>query len=120
MYYSTSHALPPRLARILECMLPLYVDRHELEGVTAEDVAAFHPRDLDVQDGFGVRFVTSWYDSDAGHAFCLVDSPNREAVRRAHGEAHGAVPGRVIEADLRAVRQFPGPNPGPAGGRAGH
>jgi hypothetical protein len=39
--------------------MPLYLDWHDLgEGVTAEDVALAHGRDLQVQDRYGVRYLS--------------------------------------------------------------
>lgn len=59
--------------------MPLYMDRHDLSGVTASDVAMAHWMDLEVQDKYGVRYLTYWYDPNTAATFCLVDSP---AVRR--------------------------------------
>jgi hypothetical protein len=43
--------------------MPLFIDRNELADATAADLAAAHLRDLEVQDEFGVRFVTYWFDA---------------------------------------------------------
>jgi class 3 adenylate cyclase len=63
--------------------MPLYMDRHDLSDATAADVAVAHMRDLEVQDGFDVRFVTYWFEADAGSGFCLVEGPDAEAAFRA-------------------------------------
>ena len=34
--------------------MPIYMDRHDLRGLTAEDVAEAHRRDIDIQDRHGV------------------------------------------------------------------
>ncbi len=86
--------------------MPLFMDRHDLPGVTAAELAAAHVHDLAVQDRFGVRFVTYWFEEDAGSGFCLVEGPDREAVEAAHREAHGLVPSQVIEVDQSVVRGF--------------
>jgi hypothetical protein len=86
--------------------MPLYMDRHDLPDATAADVAAAHMRDLEVQDGFGVRFVTYWFEEDAGSGFCLIEGPNEEAVVAAHRAAHGLLPSNVIEVDQAVVRGF--------------
>ena len=86
--------------------MPLYIDRHDLPDATAADVAAAHMRDLEVQDGFGVRFVTYWFEEGAGSGFCLVEGPDEEAVEAAHRAAHGLLPSNVIEVDQAAVRGF--------------
>jgi len=79
--------------------VPLYIDRHDLADATAADIAVAHMRDLEVQDGFGVRFVTYWFDEDAGSGFCLVEGPDEQAVEAAHRAAHGLLPSNVIEVD---------------------
>ncbi len=86
--------------------MPLFMDRHDLEDATAAEVAVAHMRDLEVQDGFGVRFVTYWFDQDAGSGFCLVEAPDVEAVEAAHRAAHGLLPSSVIEVDQAVVRGF--------------
>jgi hypothetical protein len=86
--------------------MPLYIDRHDLADATAADVAAAHMRDLEVQDGFGVRFVTYWFEEAAGSGFCLVEAPDEEAVEAAHRAAHGLLPSNVIEVDQAAVHGF--------------
>jgi class 3 adenylate cyclase len=86
--------------------MALFMDRHELPDATAADMAAAHVRDLEVQDRFGVRFVTYWFEEGAGSGFCLVEGPDAEAVEAAHREAHGMLPSQVIEVDQAAVRGF--------------
>ncbi|MEO7804018.1 MAG: nickel-binding protein [Actinomycetota bacterium] len=97
--------------------MTLFMDRHEkLEGVTAEDIAAAHLSDVAVQDKYGVKYITYWFDSDSESAFCLVDAPSKEAAEAVHKEAHGLVASRIIEVDPRRVEDFLGrieePHPG--------
>jgi hypothetical protein len=73
--------------------MALFMDRHEIPGATAADIAAAHMKDLGVQDRFGVRFL-------------LMEGPDREAVEAAHREAHGLMPSEVIEVDETVVRGF--------------
>jgi len=92
------------------------MDRHDLPGATAEDVARAHVADLEVQDRFGVQYTTYWFDPINESAFCLVHAPSKEAAETVHREAHGLVAGQVIDVDERAVREFLGqivePTPG--------
>lgn len=38
--------------------MPLYLDiHHKMEGLTAEEVAACHAEDLEVQDKYGVKYL---------------------------------------------------------------
>jgi len=86
--------------------MPLYMDRHDLPGTTAADIAAAHVRDLEVQDEFGVRFVTYWFEEEAGSGFCLVEGPSKEAVEAAHRASHGLVPSNVVEVEEVNIRGF--------------
>jgi Protein of unknown function (DUF4242)/Adenylate and Guanylate cyclase catalytic domain len=86
--------------------MPLYMDRHDLSDATAADLAAAHLRDLEVQDQFGVRFVTYWFEDGADSGFCLVEGPDEHSVEAAHRAAHGLVPSHVIEVDQTSVRGF--------------
>ncbi|HEX3361840.1 MAG TPA: nickel-binding protein [Solirubrobacterales bacterium] len=86
--------------------MPLYMDRHDLPDATAADIASAHMHDLEVQERFGVRFVTYWFEEDAGSAFCLVDSPDKESVQAAHSASHGLLPLNVVEVDEASIRGF--------------
>jgi Protein of unknown function (DUF4242)/Adenylate and Guanylate cyclase catalytic domain len=96
--------------------MPLFMDRHELPDATAADLAAAHMRDLEVQQKFGVNFVTYWFEEGASRGFCLVEAPDEESVEAAHRAAHGLLPSNVIEVDEVSVRGFFGRlNTHPAG-----
>jgi class 3 adenylate cyclase len=88
--------------------MPYFMDRHDLADMTAEQVAAAHVRDLEVQGKHGVQFITYWFDAQRQHAFCLATGPDKEAVDAAHREAHGLVATQVIEVDEAAVLHFLG------------
>ncbi|MGO7207827.1 nickel-binding protein, partial [Rhizobium ruizarguesonis] len=97
--------------------MPIFMDRHFLEGTTAADVARAHRMDLDIQDKYGVKFLTYWFDQRRGTAFCLVDAPDAETAQCVHREAHGFVAGEIVEVALSAVEAFLGrihdPEPAP-------
>src|SRR6185295_6890355 len=89
--------------------MPIYMDRHDVsEAVTAEHVAQLHQQDLKVQDQFGCRGITYWFDDKRKTAFCLIEAPNADAIRKMHDEAHGDVPYSVIEVDPGVVEVFLG------------
>ncbi len=88
--------------------MPYYMDRHELAGVTAADIAAAHMQDLQVQGKYGVQYVNYWFDYQAQHAFCLAKRPTQEAVEAVHHASHGLVATEIIEVDESAVRRFMG------------
>jgi hypothetical protein len=86
--------------------MPLYMDRHDLPDATAADIANAHLRDLEVQERFGVRFITYWFEEEAGSAFCLVEGPDKESVEAAHSASHGMLPLNVVEVDEASIRGF--------------
>ena len=88
--------------------MPIFLDRHDLSGLTAADIAEAHRKDLEVQGRYGVRFLTYWFDETRGTGFCLIDAPDIETAMRVHDEAHGDVAKDVIEVDLSAVQAFLG------------
>lgn len=88
--------------------MPLFMDRHDILGSTAKDVAQAHDSDLQVQDRHFCKAITYWYDEPRGTAFCLIEAPSESAVREMHREAHGLIPNQVIEVDGSAVAQFLG------------
>ena len=88
--------------------MPVYMDRHYVEGATRHALADAHQRDMALQDKYHVKFLTYWFDEMRCTAFCLVEAPNRETIERAHNEAHGSVPNEVIEVDPNVVESFLG------------
>ncbi|HKP24674.1 MAG TPA: nickel-binding protein [Dongiaceae bacterium] len=88
--------------------MPIFMDRHNLKDVTLADVAEAHKKDVEIQDHYGVRYLTYWFDESRGTTFCLVDAPNKEAAECVHREAHGHIAGEVLEVSLAAVEAFLG------------
>jgi class 3 adenylate cyclase len=101
-------ALPPAPGVGHPCGVPLFMDRHEFVGLTAEEAAVAHLKDLEVQSQFGVRFVTYWFDDERQTAFCLATGPNRDAVEAVHRASHGIMPYQIIEVDGGTVARFMG------------
>jgi AraC-like DNA-binding protein len=89
--------------------MPIYMDRHDVsETVTAEHVAHLHQQDLKVQDQFGCRGLTYWFDDKRKTAFCLIEAPDMKALEDMHNHAHGQVPHRIIEVEPSIVESFLG------------
>jgi hypothetical protein len=88
--------------------MPIYMDRHYIEGATAHAVANAHTADLAIQDKYRVKFLTYWFDEERSTAFCLIDSPNKETIQSAHDEAHGGIPNEILEVDPMVVEAFLG------------
>ena len=88
--------------------MPIFMDRHDMRDVTAEAIAAAHHRDLEVQDKYGVKYMTYWFDQQRGTGFCLVDAPDAATAAQVHREAHGEIPSDIIAVDLATVEAFLG------------
>ena len=88
--------------------MPVYMDRHYIEGATRHAVADAHQKDLAIQEKYDVKFLTYWFDEMRCTAFCLIAAPDRETIERAHNEAHGLIPNEVIEVDPAVVEAFLG------------
>lgn len=72
--------------------MPLYMDLHTIEGgVSADDVAGAHMKDLETQERYGVKYLRYWVDEEAGKIFCLVEADSAEDANAVHREAHGLV-----------------------------
>jgi class 3 adenylate cyclase len=87
--------------------MPLFMDRHDVPGVTAEQVAQAHTADLDMGAKFGVQFLAYWFDADQGEAFCLAKAPNGDSLTSVHKATHGLIPNEIISVsednDLRLL-----------------
>ena len=60
--------------------MPMYMDIHEVQGATAEDVAKAHIADVKTQGKYGVEYHKYWLNESTGKIFCLCSAPNPEAV----------------------------------------
>lgn len=89
--------------------MPIYMDRHDVsEKVTAEHVAQLHQADLKIQHHFNCKGLTYWFDGKRKTAFCLIEAPNKDAIKLMHDNAHGEIPHRIIEVDDTVVESFLG------------
>jgi len=88
--------------------MPIFIDRHDMRGMIAEDIAEAHRKDLAIQDRYGVKYMTYWFDRDRGTNFCLVDAPDAATAERVHREAHGAIASDIIAVDLAVIEAFLG------------
>ena len=84
------------------------MDRHDLSGVSAEDIAKAHARDLELQAQYGVSFLSYWYDDESNSAFCLARASAAEEMESVHRESHGLIANEIIAVSEDAVLQFLG------------
>lgn len=76
--------------------MPLYMDRHDVRGITAEQVAQAHLMDVEASSRHGVSFLSYWFDGANNAAFCLANAPSPEEMQAVHRETHGLVSNEII------------------------
>src|SRR5438552_9425788 len=84
------------------------MDRHDLPGATAEQVAQAHRSDLGLEAKYGVQFLSYWFDADNGEAFCLARARRTEDMQAVHRESHGLIANEVIGVSEDNVLRFLG------------
>ena len=78
--------------------MALFMDVHTINGgVSMEDIARAHVADLEIQRGYGVRYLRYWVDERDGKVFCLVEAPSGEAAASVHRQAHGQVADKIYQ-----------------------
>jgi AraC-like DNA-binding protein len=88
--------------------MPIYMDVHIVPGVKSRDVAEAHRLDLLHQDEYGCKCMTYWIDEERENIFCLIEAPDKEAVKEMHSKAHGLLPNKIIEVNSSLVTSFLG------------
>jgi class 3 adenylate cyclase len=88
--------------------MPLFMDRHDVPGASAADVADAHVSDLEFAEKHHVQFLSYWFDADSGGVFCFARAPARENLEAVHRESHGLVPNEIISVSEDAVLRFLG------------
>lgn len=97
--------------------MPIFMDRHEVPGLTAQDVAEAHSQDLAIQHRYECRAITYWYDNIRETAFCLIEAPREQAVKKLHEASHGLIPNKIIQVDRDVLEAFLGRIRDPASGQ---
>jgi class 3 adenylate cyclase len=88
--------------------MPMYMDIHDVPGVTSEGVARAHAADLHVQGQHGVEYIKYWVNEKKGKVFCLCHAPSAEAADAVHREAHGLQAAQVMEVTPEVAEAFMG------------
>jgi hypothetical protein len=75
----------------------LFIDVHNMPAgkVRFAEVADAHKKDLAVQGKHGVNFLKYWVDEKNSRIYCLAETKDSNAIRKAHGEAHGLLPDHI-------------------------
>ncbi len=63
--------------------MPTFLDFHSMAKFTENDLKKSQK---EPRDELGVKVLNTFYDSDSGTMFCLVDAPDRYAVERHHSK----------------------------------
>ncbi len=88
--------------------MPLFMDRHDTPGASAQDVAQAHASDIEVSAKHGVQFLSYWFDEDHGGVFCFAKAPLKENLTAVHQESHGLLPNEIISVSEDDVLRFLG------------
>lgn len=88
--------------------MPLYMDFHQFDAVTVEDVKKAHIADLSVQEKYGVRYLQFWVNELTGSVFCLMEGPGPEACEKCHQKAHGNIACNIQEVEAGFFNLFMG------------
>jgi len=84
------------------------MDVHIVPGVKARNVAEAHRQDLLHQEEYGCKCMTYWIDEGRESIFCLIEAPDKDAVKEMHHKAHGLIPHKIIEVSSNVVQSFLG------------
>ena len=88
--------------------MPLFMDRHDVPGASAEDVANAHMSDIQASKEYGVRFISYWFDAEEGGVFCFADAPSADVLSQVHSVSHGLIPNEIISVSRDDVFRFLG------------
>jgi class 3 adenylate cyclase len=88
--------------------MPIYMDIHDLPGVTPEAVAQAHLDDVRIQQKYGVAYHKYWVNQKKGKIYCLCEAPSAEAADTVHRESHGLRAARIMEVSPEIAEAFMG------------
>lgn len=88
--------------------MPMYMDIHDMPGVTRDDLAKAHAADMKIQGQYGVEYHRYWLNETSGKVFCLCTAPDADTAKAVHQHAHGAVAERIIEVTPDLAEAFLG------------
>jgi hypothetical protein len=88
--------------------MPLFMDRHDTPGASAQEVAQAHARDVELSAKYGVKFLSYWFDEEHGGVYCFAKAAGSEDVTAVHQESHGLLPNEIISVSEDDVLRFLG------------
>src|ERR1044071_5562498 len=81
--------------------MPVFMDRHYVEGATRHAVADAHQKDLALQEKYNVKFLTYWFDEMRCTAFCLIKDPPSAPTATSDGVSLDAGFRAIMFTDLK-------------------
>ena len=88
--------------------MPIFIDRHDMRGMTQLHVAKARSRDLEVQGRYSVKYVAYRFDEERCAGCCLVHAPDPATAEQVHREAHGQIANAMIPVHQATVEAFLG------------
>ena len=89
--------------------MPYFMDRHDVPSdVTPQQVVMDHLEDVEIQDRYGVNYLSYWFDPDRNSVSCLVNAPSSEDAVEVHRNSHGRLPSEIIPIDRDTAVRFLG------------
>lgn len=88
--------------------MPLYMDFHQFEAITVDDVKKAHIADKSVAEKFDVKLFQFWVNEASGSVFCLMEGPNPESCELTHKAAHGNIACNIQEVEPGYFKLFMG------------
>lgn len=88
--------------------MPLFMDIHFATGASAKEIAVVHQLDVDLQDKYGCKMMTYWFDENRGFVFCLVECADKNSLMELHRNSHRQEPNKIIQVDSKLIELFLG------------
>jgi len=88
--------------------MPMYMDIHDLPGVTSDAVVQAHYEDEKIQTKYGVVYHKYWVNERKGKVYCLCHAPTAEAADAVHRDSHGLRASRIMEITPDMAEAFMG------------
>jgi hypothetical protein len=86
----------------------MYMDIHEVPGVTAEDVAKAHLEDVRIPANHGVEYLKYWLNQKQGKIYCLCTAPNAKAADAARPRGPRPRGARILKVTPDLAEAFMG------------
>ena len=64
--------------------MPKFIDSHKMKGLDEETLRKLQ---TSPRDEFGVTHINLLYNKEEDKVFCLLDAPNKEAIKKHHEKA---------------------------------